>query len=123
MTCWRPGGHVRARPEPHACRRSRRGGRCGGHQPQIAPGGSGSFSLYEDDGGAAGKARSTTTKVSHKESGRRHTVSVVPAKGSFRGQAKDRASTLSVKADDAPQRVTASGTHPSAQAYTWDAGW
>lgn len=49
-------------------------------------------------------------------------MSVVPAKGSFRGQAKDRAWTLSVKANHAPQRVPASGTHLSAQAYTWGAG-
>ncbi|MFD5787689.1 TIM-barrel domain-containing protein [Streptomyces sp. NPDC127037] len=87
----------------------------------IAPGGPGSFQLYEDDGGAAGKARSATTKVSYKEAGGRHTVTVGAAKGSFRGQPQKRTWTLSVRADHAPRQVTASGERLSARAYRWDA--
>ncbi|MFI5751469.1 TIM-barrel domain-containing protein [Streptomyces sp. NPDC051644] len=87
----------------------------------IAAGGSGSSSLYEDNGTTAGPGRSATTEIRYKESGGRHTVSISPTQGSFRGQVKDRQWTLSIMGASAPTRVTANDARLSPHAYHWDA--
>ncbi|WP_329139099.1 carbohydrate-binding protein [Streptomyces sp. NBC_01476] len=88
----------------------------------IAAGASGSTSLYEDDGTTSGPGRSATTQIRYKESGGRHTVSISPAEGSFRGQVKNRRWTLSIMGASAPTHVTATGVHVSKKDYRWDAG-
>ncbi|MFG2421190.1 TIM-barrel domain-containing protein [Streptomyces sp. NPDC048448] len=87
----------------------------------IGAGGSGSSRLYEDDATATGGGRSATTEIRYKESGGRHTVSIGPAKGSFRGQVTHRRWTLSIMGASKPTRVTAAGVHLSPDAYHWDA--
>ncbi|MET8517573.1 TIM-barrel domain-containing protein [Streptomyces sp. NPDC005077] len=87
----------------------------------IAAGGSGSSGLYEDNGTTAGPSRSATTEIRYKEAGGRHTVSIGPTKGSFRGQGNERQWTLSIMGTSMPTRATANGVHLPPHAYHWDA--
>ncbi|RSD07414.1 TIM-barrel domain-containing protein [Amycolatopsis eburnea] len=84
----------------------------------VAPGGSGSFSLYEDDGTSS--ARSSTTKITYAERGGSHTVTVAPPQGRY--PVTDREWTvkfLGVAA--APNRVMVGGGWAPASAWSWDA--
>ncbi|MEU3245687.1 TIM-barrel domain-containing protein [Streptomyces sp. NPDC006875] len=85
----------------------------------VAAGGSGATGLYEDDGTATGRGHSATTEIRYKETGGRHTLSISPTKGSFRGQAAQRRWTLSIMGASEPtpvprvspcHRTTATGT-------------
>ncbi|MBE1494670.1 hypothetical protein H4696_001770 [Amycolatopsis lexingtonensis] len=84
----------------------------------VAPGGSGSFSLYEDNGTSS--AQSTTTKISYAERGGSRTVTVAPPQGRYR--VADREWTvkfLGVAA--APSRVKVGAGWAPASAWSWDA--
>ncbi|MFD8425002.1 TIM-barrel domain-containing protein [Streptomyces sp. NPDC059668] len=87
----------------------------------IATGGSGSSRLYEDDSTGTGRGRSATTEIRYRETGGRHTVSISPTKGSFRGQVEHRRWTLSIMGTDKPGSVTAAGVALPPHAYHWDA--
>ncbi|MFE5141342.1 DUF5110 domain-containing protein [Streptomyces fagopyri] len=86
----------------------------------VAAGGSGSSRLYEDDATATGRGASAATLVRYKETGDRHTVTISPTKGSFRGQVPDRRWTLLIMGASRPARVTPTGVHLSPHAYHWD---
>ncbi|MGW1463204.1 TIM-barrel domain-containing protein [Streptomyces sp. NPDC002308] len=96
----------------------------------IASGANGSYKLYEDDGTTATtKAKSATTTVTYKEkasgkgSGKSslRTVKIGAAKGSYKGQVKNRNWTLSLLGTtQAPTEVTAHGKRLSRDAYHWD---
>ncbi|MEU1532941.1 TIM-barrel domain-containing protein [Streptomyces fagopyri] len=86
----------------------------------VAAGASGSSRLYEDDATATGRGASATTQIRYTEAGDRHTVTISPAKGSFRGQVQDRRWTLSIIGASKPTRVTATGVRLSPHAYHWD---
>ncbi|MET9900676.1 TIM-barrel domain-containing protein [Streptomyces sp. NPDC006446] len=86
----------------------------------VAAGASGSFRLYEDDGSAKEKSRSATTTIRYRQNGSHHTVSIRPAKGSFRGQVETRRWTLSLLGTHAPTKVSANGVRLSPDAYHWD---
>ncbi|MEU1495642.1 TIM-barrel domain-containing protein [Streptomyces sp. NPDC005776] len=89
----------------------------------IAAGDSGSYRMYEDDGTTTQKNRSATTTVTYQEKGAQRTVSIGGAKGSFKGQVKNRRWTLALLGTThAPTAVTARGVRLSPDAYHWDAG-
>lgn len=89
----------------------------------VAGGASGSYRLYEDDGTTAQKNRSATTTVTYREKGSHRTVTIGAAKGSFKGQVRDRRWTLSLLGTTrAPVAVTARGVTLPRDAYHWDAG-
>lgn len=89
----------------------------------IAAGDSGSYRMYEDDGTTKQKNRSATTAVTYREKGSARTVSIGAAKGSFKGQVKNRRWTLALLGTThAPTTVTARGVRLSPDAYHWDAG-
>ncbi|MEU4172265.1 TIM-barrel domain-containing protein [Streptomyces sp. NPDC026665] len=87
----------------------------------VATGRSGSFRLYEDDGGTSHKGRSATTTIRYRQKGQRHTVSIGPARGSFPGQVENRRWTITLMAAQAPTEVSATGVNLSPRAYHWDA--
>jgi hypothetical protein len=86
----------------------------------VAPGGSGAFSLYEDDGTSS--SRSSTTPIRYTERGGAHTVTVGPAQGRFRGQVTDRSWTVKfLGVSSPPARVkVGNGWAPSSH-WKWDA--
>lgn len=87
----------------------------------IATGAPGTYRLYEDDGTAARQGHSATTTVRYERSGSRHTVSIGPARGSFRGQVKNRTWTLSLLGTDhAPTEVKAAGVRLTPRDYHLD---
>ncbi|NBH10429.1 TIM-barrel domain-containing protein, partial [Amycolatopsis sp. SID8362] len=84
----------------------------------VAPGGSGSFSLYEDNGTSS--AQSSTTKITYAERAGSRTVTVAPPQGRY--QVADREWTvkfLGVAA--APSRVMVGAGWAPASAWSWDA--
>ncbi|TKA02234.1 carbohydrate-binding protein [Actinacidiphila oryziradicis] len=85
----------------------------------VAPGASGSSTLYEDNGTSA--ARHATTTVHVKQAGTARTVRIDPAKGSFPGQVTTRTWTVAFLGATAPHTVTASGVRLSPHAWHFDA--
>ncbi len=84
----------------------------------VAPGGSGSFSLYEDNGTSS--AKSSTTKITYAERGGSRTVTVAPPEGRYR--VSDREWTVKfVGVAAAPSRVKVGGGWAPSSAWTWDA--
>jgi alpha-glucosidase (family GH31 glycosyl hydrolase) len=84
----------------------------------VAPGASGSFSLYEDDG--VSSSHSTTTKITYTERRGVHTVTVVPSPGrSPVGGREWTVKFLGVPAAPSGVRVGA-GWAPS-RSWNWDA--
>ncbi|MFJ9117221.1 TIM-barrel domain-containing protein [Streptomyces sp. NPDC102394] len=87
----------------------------------VAPGASGSYHLYEDDGTTARKGHTATTTVRYGHKAGRHTVSISPATGTFHGQAKSRRWTLSLPGTaHAPTKVTATGVRLTSRDYHWN---
>ncbi|WP_439380183.1 TIM-barrel domain-containing protein [Amycolatopsis lexingtonensis] len=84
----------------------------------VAPGGSGSFSLYEDNGTSS--AQSATTKISYAERGGSRTVTVAPPQGRYR--VADREWTVKfLGVASAPSRVKVGAGWAPASAWSWDA--
>ncbi|WP_206786271.1 TIM-barrel domain-containing protein [Amycolatopsis sp. MtRt-6] len=84
----------------------------------VAPGASGTFSLYEDNG--VSSARSATTKITYSERSGAHTVTVAPAQGAFQvGPREWTVKFLGVAA--APSRVRVGGGWAPSSAWKWDA--
>ncbi|MFD2420556.1 TIM-barrel domain-containing protein [Amycolatopsis pigmentata] len=87
----------------------------------VAPGASGTFSLYEDDGTTTNPALAATTRITYTEQDGHHSVAIDPAQGHFPGQVTDREWTvkfLGVQA--APRMVTADHAPVTADRWTWD---
>lgn len=88
----------------------------------VAPGASGAFSLYEDDGTASAPGRTATTRIRYAEHKDTRLLTIAPAKGAFPGQASRRTWTVSfLGVGAAPSRVTAGGARLAASAWHWDA--
>ncbi|WP_455431134.1 TIM-barrel domain-containing protein [Streptomyces anandii] len=88
----------------------------------VAPGASGAFSLYEDDGAGPVSRRAATTRIRYQERAGTHELRIGPAKGSFPGQVSGRTWTVSfLGVERAPSRVTAQGSRLAASAWHWDA--
>ncbi|MFF1610968.1 TIM-barrel domain-containing protein [Amycolatopsis sp. NPDC058278] len=84
----------------------------------VAPGGSGTFSLYEDNG--VSSSRSSSTKITYSERSGAHTVTVSPAQGSFRAAPCEwTVKFLGVAA--APSRVKVGNGWAPSTAWKWDA--
>lgn len=89
----------------------------------VAPGASGAFSLYEDDGTTSDPGRTATTRIRYAEHKDTHLLTIAPARGAFPGQASRRTWTVSfLGVGAAPSRVTAGGARLAASAWHWDAG-
>jgi hypothetical protein len=88
----------------------------------VAPGASGTFSLYEDDGVTSGKSpRTATTRIRYTEHKGAHVLRIAPTKGSFRGQASHRTWTVSfLGVDQAPKQVHAGAAKLTASAWHYD---
>ncbi|GAB2484019.1 TIM-barrel domain-containing protein [Jatrophihabitans fulvus] len=80
----------------------------------VAQGAAGSYSLYEDDGTTT-SARHATTRITAK--GNR--VTIAPSQGSFAGQVRQRAWTVSFTNATAPTVVKVDGRKVSAASWTW----
>ncbi|MEU4520219.1 TIM-barrel domain-containing protein [Amycolatopsis sp. NPDC024027] len=84
----------------------------------VAPGGSGKFSLYEDNG--VSSARSSSTKIAYSECYGAHTVTVSPTQGSFRAAPREwTVKFLGVAS--APSRVKVGNGWAPPTAWKWDA--
>ncbi|WP_329047161.1 carbohydrate-binding protein [Amycolatopsis sp. NBC_01488] len=84
----------------------------------VAPGASGSFSLYEDDGTSS--AHSATTRITYTERRGAHTVTVEPARG--RSQVASREWTVKfLGVTSAPSRVQVGEGWAPASGWKWDA--
>ncbi|WP_377273898.1 TIM-barrel domain-containing protein [Peterkaempfera sp. SMS 1(5)a] len=91
----------------------------------VATGAPGTYQLYEDDGTSTSqdgrRGHSATTTVQYREDGTRHTVSISPARGSFRGQVENRQWTLSLRGTaHAPTQISAAGVRLTQRDYHWD---
>ncbi|MEV6872405.1 TIM-barrel domain-containing protein [Amycolatopsis sp. NPDC051128] len=84
----------------------------------VAPGASGTFSLYEDDG--VSSSRGTTTKITYTERRGAHTVTVAPSPGRFPVSGREwTVKFLGVAA--APARVRVGGSWAPSNSWNWDA--
>ncbi len=84
----------------------------------VAPGGAGSFSLYEDNGTSS--AQSSTTKITYAERGGSRSVTVAPPQGRYR--VADREWTVEfLGVPAAPSRVKVGGGWAPSSAWSWDA--
>ncbi|MBW8793368.1 MAG: carbohydrate-binding protein [Streptomyces sp.] len=89
----------------------------------VAPGASGAFSLYEDDGTTARPGRTATTRIRYAEHQGTRLLKIAPARGTFPGQAGRRTWTVSfLGVGAAPNRVSADGARLAPSAWHWDAG-
>ncbi|MEU9245784.1 TIM-barrel domain-containing protein [Streptomyces sp. NPDC048385] len=89
----------------------------------VAPGASGAFSLYEDDGVSSVAGRSATTRIRYTEHNDAHVLRIGPARGTFRGQAGRRTWTVSfLGVEQPPRQVVTDGAQLSKSAWHWDAG-
>lgn len=86
----------------------------------VATGADGTSSLYEDDGTTTGPGHSATTKIHYRESGARHTVTIGPATGSFRGQVKSRRWTVTLLGVTSPKSISVGSKGLSSQAWHYD---
>ncbi|MBM9437178.1 TIM-barrel domain-containing protein [Actinacidiphila bryophytorum] len=76
----------------------------------VAAGGSGSTTLYEDDGKpATGHGHSATTVIRYQETAAGHTLTIGGAGGGFPGQVTTRQWTIAVVGADRPAAVSAGG--------------
>ncbi|MPY31101.1 carbohydrate-binding protein [Streptomyces adustus] len=91
----------------------------------IAAGASGTYTLYEDDGSTAASrhhGHNATTTIRYAENRGHHTVSIGAAKGSFRGQVRNRQWTLSILGvTHLPAKVTTHEGRLAPSRYHWDA--
>ena len=87
---------------------------------QVAEGANGHSSLYEDDGNTTVASQHTTTAIDYSEHGRTHQVTIGAACGSFSGQIKQRAWTVTFTNAAAPTVVSINGRKVSADFWTWD---
>lgn len=85
----------------------------------VAGGGSGEFTLYEDDGSNA--AASATTRIAYAEQGGGRTITIDPAQGSFGGQPAARTWTVELLNATAPGAVEVDGAPLAAGRWRWDA--
>ncbi|SFW83041.1 TIM-barrel domain-containing protein [Amycolatopsis australiensis] len=86
----------------------------------VAPGASGAFSLYEDDGKSA--AHSSATRITYSERPGAHTVTVAPAQGGFRDQVTAREWTVKfLGVTSAPRGVRIGNGWAPSGAWQWDA--
>ncbi|WP_284748786.1 TIM-barrel domain-containing protein [Amycolatopsis sp. RTGN1] len=84
----------------------------------VAPGASGSFSLYEDNGTSS--KHSSTTRITYTERRGAHTVTVAPAQG--RSQVASREWTVKfLGVTAAPSRVHVGDGWAPSRAWKWDA--
>ncbi|MFC5096952.1 TIM-barrel domain-containing protein [Amycolatopsis plumensis] len=84
----------------------------------VAPGASGSFSLYEDDGSSS--KHSSTTRITYSERRGAHTVTVEPTRG--RSQVNSREWTVKfLGVPSAPSRVRVGEGWAPSQSWKWDA--
>lgn len=84
----------------------------------VAPGASGSFSLYEDNGTSS--SHSSTTRISYTERWGAHTVTVSPSQG--RSQVAARTWTVKfLGVASAPSRVHVGNGWAPSHAWKWDA--
>ncbi|UOX91733.1 carbohydrate-binding protein [Amycolatopsis sp. FBCC-B4732] len=84
----------------------------------VAPGGAGSFSLYEDNGTSS--AQSSTTKITYVERGGSRSVTVAPPQGRYR--VADREWTVKfLGVSAAPSRVKVGGGWAPSSTWSWDA--
>jgi alpha-glucosidase (family GH31 glycosyl hydrolase) len=88
----------------------------------VAPGASGTFSLYEDDGVSSHTSgRTSTTRIRYTEHKDTHLLQIAPTKGSFRGQVNRRTWTVSfLGVDQAPKQVHAGDRKLTASAWHYD---
>jgi alpha-glucosidase (family GH31 glycosyl hydrolase) len=87
----------------------------------VPEGASGSVTLYEDDGTTTDPHQSARTTIRYTETGTRHTITIAPAVGHYRGQVTSRQWTVTFQNAAPPTTVTANGVRLSANAYHWDA--
>ncbi|MEU2426595.1 TIM-barrel domain-containing protein [Streptomyces sp. NPDC007851] len=88
----------------------------------VAPGTSGTYSLYEDDGTTANPGRTATTRIRYAEHKGTHLLTIAPTRGTFPGQVGRRSWTVSfLGVGAAPSRVSAGGARLATTAWHWDA--
>jgi Glycosyl hydrolases family 31/Carbohydrate binding module (family 35)/Domain of unknown function (DUF5110)/Carbohydrate binding module (family 6) len=88
----------------------------------VAAGGSGSTTLYEDDGTAAtGHGHSAVTTIRYQESGSARTLTIGGAAGGFAGQVTSRQWTVALVGTDAPASVSAGTGQLKPADYRYDA--
>ncbi|MEW2305460.1 TIM-barrel domain-containing protein [Streptomyces sp. NPDC006655] len=88
----------------------------------VAPGTSGTYSLYEDDGTTANPGRTATTRIRYAEHQDTHLLTIAPTRGTFPGQVGRRTWTVSfLGVGAAPSRVSAGGARLATTAWHWDA--
>ena len=81
---------------------------------------SGAFSLYEDDGTTTDAAAHTTTRVTTRQDGNTHRLTVEPAQGSFPGQVTSRTWTVRFLDATAPTAVHVNGHLMGSDAWSYD---
>ncbi|TIH40399.1 carbohydrate-binding protein [Subtercola vilae] len=87
----------------------------------VATGADGSFTLYEDDGGAAESVKSATTALSYTQQATGGKLNIAPVSGTFTGQVTNRAWTAAFTNAAQPAVVTVDGVAVGASAWTYDA--
>jgi alpha-glucosidase (family GH31 glycosyl hydrolase) len=87
----------------------------------VAAGGSGTYSLFEDDGTTTDRTKSTTTKVAYKEVGASSQVTVAPVSGKYAGMVTDRTWTVRFTGAHQPFKVLIDGAQVAPSSWTWDA--
>lgn len=85
----------------------------------VSEGAAGSYRLYEDDGTTTDATRHATTKIKYATRGGKHTVTVDPAVGAFRGQVQHRSWTVSFLNATAPTTVRINGAKVPAASWAW----
>ncbi|MER6473922.1 DUF5110 domain-containing protein [Streptomyces collinus] len=96
-------------------------GEQGGLTLTVAAGGSGTLSLYDDDGSSTVSKRATTVRARYCEQASSGRLTIGAARGTFVGQADRRQWTVRfLGVRQAPKAVTASGRPLPASAWSWD---
>ncbi|MFF7235083.1 TIM-barrel domain-containing protein [Streptomyces collinus] len=94
----------------------------GGLTLTVASGGSGSLSLYDDDGSSTVSKHATTVRARYAEQASSGRLTIGAARGTFAGQPDRRRWTVRfLGMRQAPRTVTASGRPLPASAWSWDA--
>jgi Glycosyl hydrolases family 31/Carbohydrate binding module (family 35)/Carbohydrate binding module (family 6)/Domain of unknown function (DUF5110) len=86
----------------------------------VASGGSGSYSLFEDDGTTTDRQQSTTTEVRYDETGPVSHLRVAPVSGRFAGMVTERTWTVRFTNAHEPRSVQVDGKQVSSGSWTWD---
>lgn len=84
----------------------------------VAPGGTGAFSLYEDDGTSS--ARSAKTQITYTERAGAHTVTVAPPQGGYRVGAGREWTVKFLGVASAPSRVKVGTGWAPSSSWKWD---